>query len=108
MCVCIYTYTYTNIYMYIYIYIHIHTYMYMYIFTYTNIYIHAYMYIYTCIHIMYTYHLIIAPPHTGWRRVIGCLIFTGHFLQKSPIISGSFAKNNLQRKASYESSPLCI
>jgi len=44
---------------------------------------------------------------TEWRRVIGRLVFTGHFPQKSLTISGSFAKNDFPLKASSGSSPLC-
>jgi len=44
---------------------------------------------------------------TRWQRLIGCLIFTGHFPQKNPTLSGSFAKNDLQRQASYKSALPC-
>jgi len=45
---------------------------------------------------------------TEWRRPTGFLIFTRHFLQKSPIIHGSHAERDLQLKTSYDSSSTCI
>jgi len=44
---------------------------------------------------------------TGLQRPTGCLIFIGYSQQKSHMISVSFAKNDLQLKAFYGSSPPC-
>ena len=40
---------------------------------------------------------------TGWRRTKGNIIFICHFSQKSPIIGGSFAENDMQLEVSYGS-----
>jgi len=52
-------------------------------------------------------HVIYLSANTGWQRLIGSLIFIGHFPQKSLIFSGSFVENDLQLRGSYESSPPC-
>jgi len=44
-----------------------------------------------------------AKEDTGQQKYVRCLIFTGHFLQKSPIIGGYFAENDMQLKSSHSS-----
>ena len=56
-------------------------------------------------------HLDVSSPDIScikeWRRPIECLVFLGHFLKKSPMISVSFVTNDLQLEASCWSSPPC-
>jgi len=49
----------------------------------------------------------LATISTGWPRCVERLNLLGHFPQKSPVISGSFAGQDLRLTASYASLPPC-
>ena len=92
-------YMYIHIYIYIYvIYIHIYTYIYTYgdlplrkIFELGVVKRHSILYVFISSNEYYKRNV-----STGWRRPTGCRFFQDHFLQMSPIISGSFAENDLE------------
>jgi len=86
---------------YIYLYVYIHIYKYMWECNVSQWGMRVNISWHICARVCQTCGYMIS--HTRWRRPIRCLIFIGHLSSKTPIIGGSFAKNDLQLKASYVS-----
>jgi len=67
------------------------------------------MYVHLCVNLCIL-KLKRSPPLTriGWRGCIGCLIFTHHFSQKSPVINGSCAERDLQLNPVHLRHSVCV
>jgi len=105
----IHTRNYTCIFSYIYsVCVYTHAWIYVYTHTYSCVYLYEHSTpqkpkpntpsssLELFIHIDTEWRIIFIPIDAEWRRPIGCLITQGHFPQKSPTISGSFAENCTQ------------
>jgi len=83
---------------------HMHSYAHSYTFT-KNLTASACLFSMACKVIVY--YIFYTHRHKAWRKPIGYLIFICQFPQKNPIISGSFAKHDLQLQVFYGSAPPC-
>ena len=105
-----------SIHIYVYTYIHLYICIQIYTCIHTSKYIHRQIKasesrvvrgcsrdctVFACAQV-WSMHLYVCKT-TGWQRPIVCLIFIGHFPQQGPIITGSFAKRDMQIKAPHAS-----
>jgi len=92
--------------MFIYVCIYIHSvFVFLCTYTYTHLCVWVGEPVSVCVYIRKLKTTAIVYISTGCRRPTGCLIFSSHFPQKRPIISGSFAKTDSHENSNKSSQP---